>query len=102
MIVIQGAVRIDPAKIDHIREAARVMIAATRAEEGCIEYAFAEDVVEPGLIHIIERWRDQAAITAHNKTPHMAAFGAALAAFQPKGLRVCAYDAPEERVLIGG
>ncbi|NWG53812.1 MAG: antibiotic biosynthesis monooxygenase [Hydrogenophilaceae bacterium] len=102
MIVIQGSVRISPDKMDQVREAARAMIAATRAEDGCIAYTFAEDVLEPGLIHIIERWRDQAAITAHGKTPHMAAFGAALAAIKPHGLKVCAYDAAEERVLMGG
>jgi len=102
MIVIQGSVRIDPAKVEQMREAARTMVAATRAEDGCLAYTFAEDVTDPGLIHIIERWRDQAAITAHGKSAHMAAFGAALGAIKPQGLKVCAYDAPEERVLMGG
>lgn len=102
MIVIQGSVRVNPSQIEEVRDAARAMVTATRAEDGCIAYTFAEDVTDPGLIHIIERWRDQDAITAHGKTPHMAAFGAALGKIKPQGLKVCAYDAAEERVLMGG
>ena len=31
-------------------------------EDGCIDYAYAEDVLEPGLIRVSEVWRDQAAL----------------------------------------
>lgn len=54
------------------------MVAATRAEDGNLEYRWGTDINDPGLIHVFEVWRDQAAIDAHMASPHMAAlFGAA-------------------------
>jgi quinol monooxygenase YgiN len=55
------------------------MVAASNAEEGCIAYAFTQDVLQPGVLHIVEKWQDEAALVAHFATPHMAAFGAAIA-----------------------
>ena len=78
------------------------MIEATRAEDGCIAYAYGEDVLEPGLVHVVERWRDEAALARHGQSPHMAAFNAALAKARVLSLKIKAYDASGERVLMGG
>lgn len=48
------------------------MISASRAEDGCEEYSYAEDVLEPGLIHVKELWRDQAALDRHVASDHIA------------------------------
>lgn len=69
-------------------------VAATEAEDGCIAYRFSVDVTDPDLLHISERWRDQAALTAHFTAPHMATFNAALAQAQPLSIDVVAHDAP--------
>ena len=84
------------------KAAAATLIAATRQETGCIEYAFAEDIGDPGLFHIIERWADDASNAAHSKTPHFAAFSQALPAIGLTGIRIARYDAAEEKVLLGG
>ena len=55
------------------------MVAASNAEDGCLAYSFATDVLDPTVLHIVEKWRDEAALAAHFATPHMAAFGAAIA-----------------------
>jgi quinol monooxygenase YgiN len=102
MVIIQGIVRISEADTEKFRAAASVMIPATRAEAGCIAYSYAEDALEPGLVHIIERWRDQASLDAHLKTPHMAAFSAAIAGLSMRDLKIAAYDAANERVIAGG
>ena len=47
------------------------MVTATRAEDGCIAYSYAQDLFDPGLIHVSEKWRDRDALTAHFKAPHM-------------------------------
>lgn len=60
------------------------MVAASNAEEGCIAYAFTQDLLQPGTIHIVEKWKDEAALAAHFATPHMAAFGAAISALDFK------------------
>jgi quinol monooxygenase YgiN len=102
MILIQGHVKTIPGDVGKLKAAAAPLIAATRQEAGCIAYAFAEDVSEPGLVHIIERWADDAALAAHNKTAHLAAFMGALPSLGLTGFRVARYDASGEAVLAGG
>ena len=74
MIVVQGWVRVREADADALRAAARELAAATRQEAGNRAYAFAEDVNEPGLFHIIERWDSEEAVAAHMLSPALAAF----------------------------
>jgi quinol monooxygenase YgiN len=52
------------------------VLQATRVEAGCLEYSYAEDVLEPGLIHIKERWTDRAALNEHIKSAHIATWRA--------------------------
>ena len=102
MIVIQGFLRTSPENAGKLKDAAAALVAATRQEAGCLAYAFAEDIGEPGLVHIIERWADDDALAAHNKTAHLAGFMAALPGIGVSAFRVARYDAPEEKVLAGG
>ena len=77
MIILAGSVRLPVDKLDQARPVMARMIAASRAEEGCIAYSFAEDVLEPGLIRIFEMFRDHAAQQVHAQSPHMKAWRAA-------------------------
>jgi quinol monooxygenase YgiN len=74
MLVIAGTVRVPPENLPDLRPHMLVVLEASQAEDGCIVYSFAEDVQEPGLIRIFEAWRDRAALGAHGKTPHLAAW----------------------------
>lgn len=49
------------------------MIDASRAEDGCLAYSYAQDVLEPGLIRVMEMWRVQAALDAHFHSDHITA-----------------------------
>ena len=71
-LVIAGTVRVPPANLDTFRPHMKAMMEATRAEAGCVAYSYAEDVGEPGLVHVFEEWADQAAIDAHFASAHMA------------------------------
>ncbi len=53
------------------------MVEASRAEAGCVDYGYAEDVLDPGLIHVKELWTDQAALDRHFATAHIAEWRAA-------------------------
>ncbi len=99
MILIVSTVRLPPEKVGDARAAAARMIEATRAEDGCAYYAFAEDVLDPGLIHLHELWRDQAALDAHFASAHMAAWRAAgrELGIRDRNLRV--YEVGEGRPL---
>jgi quinol monooxygenase YgiN len=78
MIVVAGTIRVAPEKMDALRPHAEAVIAATRAEPGCLAYSFAEDLAEPGLIRIYEEWRSLQDLEAHGRAPHMTPWRAAV------------------------
>lgn len=71
MIVVMGQFRLPPENVAAAHEPMARVIAATRAEDGCLAYAYAEDVLEPGLFRISERWESRAHLDAHLAAPHM-------------------------------
>ncbi len=79
MILIVGTVRIPSGTIDAARPAMEKMLAASRAEAGCVRYSYALDVLDEGLVHVSEAWANRDALTAHFHTPHMAEWRAAFA-----------------------
>ncbi len=75
MIVIEGTIRVGD--ISRARPHMEAMIAASRAEPGCVDYAYAIDLLEPGLIRVSERWASRAHLSAHAASAHMKAWRAA-------------------------
>ena len=98
-IVIAGTVRVPPENLAGLRPHMEKMLAASRAEDGCVTYSYAIDVADPGLVRVFEEWRDQAAIDAHFQAPHMAEWRAAWPAFGVTARRLKLYDIAAERVL---
>lgn len=45
----------------------------SRAEPGCIQYDFHRDAEQARTFHMIEQWRDEAALSMHEATPHFQA-----------------------------
>ena len=74
MLLLTAFIEVAPESRAAIGEALPAVIAATRAEDGCIEYGCYEDTQAPGRYVFVERWRDQAALDRHLGTPHMAAW----------------------------
>lgn len=79
MLIVLAKAQLGEGAMEPAMAAIAEMVAASNAEEGCIAYAFTQDLLQPGVIHIVEKWQDEAALAAHFATPHMAAFGAAIA-----------------------
>jgi quinol monooxygenase YgiN len=98
-LVIAGTIRVPPERLDAFRPHMLAMLGASRAEDGCLEYSYAEDVAEPGLIRVFEAWRDQAALDAHFATPHLAAWRAAWPEFGVSDRRLIAYEVASERAV---
>lgn len=92
MLVIAGTIRIDPDKQAEAIPAALEVMEATRAEAGCISYAFSASLGEPGLIHVFEEWESQEALDAHFGTPHMARFLQALGGFGIRSMELQRYE----------
>lgn len=80
MIVVIGSFRIPPSMVEVVRPVMEAMITASRAEEGCIEYAYALDVLDQGLVRVSEKWRDRAALESHFRTAHIAEWRAQVSA----------------------
>jgi quinol monooxygenase YgiN len=74
MIVVTGYLTIDPAKRAEVEAAIATLVPATVAEEGCVEYRYATDVLEPNRINIWEQWASEEAMNAHMGTSHLADF----------------------------
>lgn len=75
MIVVEGTFRV--ANLERALVHMKAMIAASRAEAGCLDYAYAVDVVDGSLIRVVERWTSRAALAAHLSAGHLKAWRAA-------------------------
>jgi quinol monooxygenase YgiN len=71
VLLIVGTIRLPPANLSAARPVMRRMVETSRAEDGCLDYAYAEDVLDPGLIHVRELWRDQRALDRHFGSEHL-------------------------------
>ena len=98
-LIIAGTVRVPPENLERFRPHMQAMLAASRAEDGCQAYSYAVDVAEPGLVRVFEAWRDQAALDAHFKTPHMATWRGHWPEFGVSDRRLFAYETASERPL---
>lgn len=92
MLLILATATLGEGALEAGREAMRTMIEASRAEAGCISYAYALDVLDPNVMHITEKWRDEEAVAFHFATPHMADFREALATLDLKITEIAKYQ----------
>jgi quinol monooxygenase YgiN len=79
MLLIIGTVRLPLDRIEQAKPAMERMISASRAEAGCLDYSYAQDVLDPGLIRVSEAWSDRAALEAHFRSAHIAEWRASWA-----------------------
>jgi quinol monooxygenase YgiN len=98
-LIVAGTVRVPPENLTALRPHQLRMLAASRAEDGCVTYSYGEDIAEPGLIRVFEVWRDQAAIDGHFRAPHMAVWRAACAEHGVFERRLVLYETASERAL---
>ena len=71
MLVIIGTFRLPPEMLGDAWPVMQEMIEASQAEEGCINYSYAQDLLEPGLIRVNEAWVDADALEAHQVSEHL-------------------------------
>jgi quinol monooxygenase YgiN len=99
MLVITGTFRVPVDAIERARPTMAATLQASRAEEGCLLYAYSQDVLDPGLFHVNERWTDADALQAHGQSTHIAAWRRAWVelGIGERDLRV--YETDEGRAL---
>ncbi len=65
MIIVAGSFDVAPEQRDSFLESRKEAMLAARTEEGCIDYAFSTDIVDPGRVRLFEIWENRAALDAH-------------------------------------
>lgn len=71
MIAVIGSFRMPLESREQARLIMERVVKATRAENGCIAYCYAEDVLEPGLFRVSELWESREVLAVHFAAPHM-------------------------------
>ena len=95
MVIVMGTVKLDPAKLEGAKTAMATMVAASRAEPGCIAYAYAQDLLDPATMHVAEQWRDRGALKDHFATPHMAEWRAVMGSLGLSGRDLKVFESDE-------
>jgi len=78
MIIVLGIVEVDVRDRGRFLEEKAPQVATTRAEVGCVDYAFSADAGDPGRVRLVEKWETMSDLEAH-----VAALGSAPAPTQP-------------------
>ena len=68
-------------KAEDFLKALKPLEEASNKEEGCIEYILYNDRENSNIFTVVEKWKDMAAIEAHNSSEHFTAIVPKLADF---------------------
>jgi len=93
MLIVLAEATLGEGTLEEARGAFSAMIEASRAEEGCLGYSYALDVLDPNKLIIVEKWVDDAALAYHFSTPHMATFQKALGSLSVEIAELAKYQA---------
>jgi len=80
MIVVVGRVRTDPDRREALVRVGQTVAAASRAEEGCINYRLYEDTEVENEFVFVEEWESEEALQQHFATAHIRDFMQAIPA----------------------
>ncbi len=97
MLLVIGTIRLPAGNVPAALPVMQAMVEASRGEEGCLEYGYAADLFDPGLIHVKELWRDRACLDRHFGSGHIAAWRAAWAGLGIGERKLVAYEVGEPR-----
>lgn len=76
MVILSARLEIAPAARTRFLAQMAVLIRASIAEDGCASFGCFVDAWSPNAFLVLEEWRDHAALDAHERSAHVAAFKA--------------------------
>ena len=65
MLIIAGRFEVEPTRRDEFIAGKVAGMRESRAEAGCIEYVLSADPIEPGRVHLYERWESKEHLAPH-------------------------------------
>ena len=100
-VIVHGRMAIRPEMLEEARSAAIQMGEASRAEPGCNDYGFTQDLADPGVLVLREEWASEEALQVHMATPSFASFAELLARVIAAPPDFRRFDAQDGRPLFG-
>jgi quinol monooxygenase YgiN len=98
-VVVAGWIDFTPADRDAALAAFADVVAASRQEPGCIDYAFTPDPDDPGRVRVFEHWVSDAALTEHLTLPHVQALRGAIAGLTRTGRQMTHHTVTASRPM---
>ena len=100
MVIVAGVFEVDPEQRDAFLAGKFDRMRTSRAEQGCLEYTFSADPLDPGRVVLYERWASQADLDAHLAVPATSP-ATPDAEVVPTSVSIMVYDVTGERPLGG-
>ena len=91
MIRITAAGVVRDGCMEEFRKLAERLVVASRAEAGNLSYGLYVSVSAPNEVAFLEEWKDEAAVEAHNATPHFTEICPALGEWLAAPMQVTTY-----------
>ena len=100
MVIVAGVFEVDPEQRDAFLAGRFDLMRTSRAEQGCLEYTFSADPLDPGRVLLYERWASQEDLDAHLAVPS-APPASPDSEVVPTSVTIMVYDVTGERPLGG-
>jgi quinol monooxygenase YgiN len=78
MVIVIARFRPRPDRLDELLAVLEDVQAASRADDGCLNYDYSRNITDELSFIAVEEWRDMEALESHLRTPHVARLIAAL------------------------
>ena len=90
MVIVIARFRPRPDRRDDL--VALKVQAASRRDDGCLHYGYYTEITDPLSFIAVEEWRDNEALAAHLRQPHVARLIAALPELGDGRLEIAAHE----------
>ena len=98
-VLVIGEFRFPADRLAEALPAMERVVTLTRAEKGCLAYSYGEDVLDPGLIRVSEKWDSAEDLSVHLAAPHMAAWKQQREALGLTGRSITMYEVSGEKAV---
>lgn len=98
-VIVMGEFRLPLENLEAARPAMERVVTLTRAEDGCLGYSYAQDMFDPGLIRVAEKWASAEALAAHLAAPHMDEWKRVREGFGLTGRAITMYEIASEKAV---
>ncbi|WP_422661461.1 putative quinol monooxygenase [Paenibacillus sp. EC2-1] len=91
MIIIHAEMKVNPELEAEFLVTIQELIESSRTEAGNVSYKLMKDIEQDNTYLMVEQWKDQEAVAAHNTSSHFQAFVATAPKYLTAPLQVQAF-----------